>query len=135
MHTLLYDDVILLPTFEERLALLRTDGLPSELTFDKLRVLNQRFYSSRAWRSVRQAVIARDLGYDLAVPGKEIAGRVIVHHINPLRPKDLYLQSELSLDPDNLITVSHETHQAIHFGANVSEEILPERFAGDTKLW
>jgi len=129
-----YTDLILIPTFEGRLAFLRTDELPSELTFDKLRYINQKFYTSRAWRIARRNVIARDLGFDLGIPGREIFGKVIVHHMNPLRPKDLYLGSEMTLDPEFLITVSHHTHGAIHFGSE-PQELVVERFLGDTKLW
>ncbi len=131
---LTYSDLILLPTFEERLEFLKTDGLPSEVTFDKLRYLNQRFYNSPSWKKVRQAVIARDLGYDLAVPGYEILGRVLVHHMNPLLPKDLMLKSERALDPEFLITVSHKTHLAIHYGFEQPQPIV-DRYSGDTKLW
>lgn len=132
---LTYSDLILIPTFEERLEYLRTDSLPSELTFDKLRYLNQKFYNSRAWKRVRTSVIARDLGFDLGIPGREISGRVLVHHMNPLLPKDLLYHSEEALDPEFLITTSFDTHQAIHFGYEKPDEFLLERKPGDTKLW
>ncbi len=129
-----YSELIELPTYEERLAYLRTDGLPSEVTFDKLRYLNQRFYNSKGWKLTRKFVIGRDLGYDIGVPGREIFGKVIVHHMNPILPKDVYLGREELFDPEVLITVSHYTHQAIHFGC---EELDPfiEREPGDTRLW
>lgn len=131
---LTYSDLILLPTFEERLEYLRIDGIPSELTFDQLRSLNQRFYNSRAWKHTRQTVLARDLVYDLAIPGREIYGRPIVHHMNALLPKDLIYNVEDALNPEFLITVSHDTHLAIHFGFE-RPEIAKDRFSGDTKLW
>lgn len=131
---LMYSDLILLPTFEERLEFLRTDGLSSELTFDKLRYLNQRFYNSRNWKKVRTFVIARDLGYDLGIPGREIFGKVFVHHMNPITPKDILYHSEDALDPERLITTSHDTHQAIHFGVK-QFDIFIDRKPGDTKLW
>ena len=131
---LTYSDLILLPTFEGRLEFLRTDGLPSEITFDQLRYVNQKFYNSRAWKRVRQSVIARDLGFDLAVPGREIFGKVLVHHMNPLTPKDLLLHSEGALEPEFLITTSHQTHQAIHFGIMEPDTLL-DRSLGDTNLW
>lgn len=131
-----YYDVIALPTFEERLALLKTDGLPSEITFDQLRRLNQQFYNSRSWKEVRRFVIARDYGWDLAVPGRDIIGKMLVHHINPLRPKDLVYHQDDVLNPDLLITVSHATHQAIHFGSEPQPlGVFVERQPGDTKLW
>lgn len=129
-----YSDLILLPTFEERLALLRTNDQSSERAFDNLRELNQRFYGSRAWKDVRNYVIARDLGFDLGIPGRTIFGRVVVHHMNPLKPKDLYYGMVDSLDPEFLITVSSTTHEAIHFGTELPE-IPMERFPGDTRLW
>ena len=131
---IIYSDLIMLPTFQERLELLRTDGLPSELTFDQLRYLNQRFYNSSMWKKLREHVIARDFGFDLAIPGREIFGKIIVHHMNPLTPKDLYLGVKETLDPDLLITTSHQTHQAIHFNAKIEEPFI-ERRPGDTKLW
>lgn len=130
---LTYSDLIMIPTFEERVQFLRTDGKPSELTFDELRFLNQTFYNSKAWKIIRVSVIGRDLGFDLGIPGREIFGRVLVHHMNPLIPKDFYLQSDKTLDPEFLITTSHDTHLAIHFGY-VKANII-DRFSGDTKLW
>ena len=131
---LTYTNLITIPTFEERVDFLRTDRKPSELTFDELRFLNQSFYNSRSWKIVRASVIARDLGFDLAIPGREIFGRVLVHHMNPLIPKDLYLFSEKALNPEFLVTVSLNTHQAIHFGCD-TVDIIVDRFSGDTKLW
>lgn len=133
---LTYTDLILLETFEERLDYLYIGNVaPAEHTFGVLRELSQQFYKSPAWKRVRQHVIARDLGYDLAVPGRDIFGRVIVHHMNPLVPKDIYHNSEITLDPEFLITVSHETHLGIHFGYQPEETFLLERVEGDTKLW
>ena len=128
----LYSDLIRIPTYEERVEFLRVDQPPSE--FGQLRSLNQKFYNSTEWRRIRQYVMARDFWFDLGIPGREIQGRTIVHHINPLSPKDLYLYSEKSLNPQNLITVSHPTHLAIHFGITKTETVL-ERVPGDTKLW
>ena len=131
---LTYSDLIRLTTFEERLEFLRTSGKPSEFAFGELRSLNQKFYNSRRWKKVRAEVIARDLGFDLGVPGRDISGKVIVHHMNPLIPKDLYLDKTEMLDPEFLITVSSNTHDAIHFGTEQEEPIL-DRYSGDTTLW
>lgn len=131
-----YYDLLALSTFEDRLDFLRTGQLPSELTFDQLRSLNQSFYNSPQWKAIREYVIARDFGWDLAIPGRDIIGKVIVHHMNPLRPKDLLLHQDLALDPDLLITVSHRTHQAIHFGSDpLPDYSFVERRPGDTTLW
>lgn len=132
---LTFTELSLLQTYEERLAYLQLDSLPGDMTFGPLREINQKFYRSSFWKQIRQAVIGRDLGFDLGVPGREIFGRVIIHHINPLTPKDIYTCSPALTDLDNLISVSHTTHQAIHFGSNPQDLILVERQPGDTNLW
>lgn len=132
---LTYSDLILLKTFEERMEYLATDSTPSEITFGSLRSLNQAFYNSRLWKRVRDEVISRDVGFDLGVPGYNIVGRIIVHHMNPLVPKDIYNNSKNALDPEFLISVSNETHLGIHFGPREVLQFNTERFAGDTKLW
>lgn len=132
-----YTRLLRFNTFEDRLKYLQTDMPPSEVTFAELRELNQRFYMSTGWKRVRELVIGRDLGYDLGVPGYDIIGRVIVHHMNPLRPKDLIYHSGRALNPEFLITVSHKTHLAIHFGRDSigTDSGIIERSPGDTKLW
>lgn len=133
---LTYTDLLQFDTFDERLKyLMLGDVKPAEYTFGVLRDLNQNFYNSRAWKDIRQHVIGRDLGYDLGVPGYDIFGRVIVHHMNPVKPKDLLHGEELALDPEFLITVSHDTHLGIHFGTDVQPVSIVERSPGDTKLW
>jgi hypothetical protein len=131
---LTYSELILLPTFQERLEYLRLDDLSSELAFDNLRYLNQTFYKSREWKDIRARVISRDFGYDLAVPGYNISGKAIVHHMNTLSLKDIYLKTEKAMDPEFLITVSHQTHQLIHFDIQISE-LSTDRVPGDTRLW
>lgn len=114
--------------------------LPGEVgipTFGFDRHLNQAFYRSNEWKRTRDLVIIRDEGCDLGVPGQIIHGRVLVHHMNPLRVEDLRDYNEDRLfNPEYLICVSTATHNAIHFG---DEEQLPrpfiERRPGDTKLW
>lgn len=132
---LTYSELLEIPTFEERVEYLRLDAVPGEQTFGPLRDINQKFYMSSVWRQVRQAVIARDLGYDLAYPGRDIFGRVLVHHLNPLDPKDIYYHRDSVIDPENLITVSHETHLSVHFGYIPEVHISVERQPGDTLLW
>lgn len=122
-------------TYEDRLDYLRLEAANSELTFADLRYLNQTFYNSIAWKRARQEVIARDMGYDLAIPGRHISGKVIVHHMNPLKPKDLYFNSEGATNPEFLVTVSHITHEAIHFGFEPPPQLVLERIPGDTTLW
>jgi len=105
-------------------------------TFGHERWLNQKFYTSREWRNLRNYVIARDNGCDLAVPGYEIHAKLIIHHMNPMDPTDIRHGNDDIFDPEYLITTTLRTHNAIHFG---DERQLPkpfvERRAGDTKLW
>src|SRR5699024_12636923 len=75
-------------------------------------------------------------GFDLAHPDYPIGGRILVHHINPLTAKEVEHGGEGLLDPNNLICVSHDTHNAIHFGdSRLLRKDYVERKPGDTLLW
>lgn len=130
-----YEELLTLDTFEERLKYLKVTAPPTEQTFGPLRGYNQKFYRSREWRLIRDYVIARDLGYDLAVPGRHIWGRILVHHMNPLSPKDIIRNPNIALDPNTLISVSHDTHLAIHFTHDRPPIPSGDRAPGDTRLW
>lgn len=93
------------------------------------------FYARPEWRQVRNHIILRDGGCDLACKGMEIASRVIIHHINPLAEGDILSCSEKLFDPENLVCVSVQTHNYIHYGYYKKYEEVPERKQGDTKLW
>lgn len=132
-----YSELITLPTFTERYRYLRKSGIVGEETFGSHRYLNQTLYRSPEWRRVRNDVIIRDNGCDLGMEGYEIRDRVYIHHINPITADDILNRSPVIFDMDNLICVSFNTHQAIHYG---DESLLPiisftERMPGDTKLW
>ena len=131
-----YSDLRTLRTFEERYQYLRIKGLVGEQTFGFDRYLNQKFYHSLEWKRVRNAVILRDNGCDLGVPGYEIHRNIMVHHMNPVRVEDLRSKNFDILDKNFLISVSFMTHQAIHYG---DKSLLPQqpivRSKGDTKLW
>lgn len=125
-----------LPTFEARFDYLSVRNDVGAATFGFERYLNQRFYTSREWRAVRNIVLARDEGCDLGIPGHEIYRRPIIHHMNPMTIEDVDDGNPDILDPEFLITVSHDTHNAIHYGTRASlrsPEI--ERTAGDTDSW
>lgn len=111
-----YSELIKFDTFEERFQYLRLDGIVGEDTFGFDRYLNQIFYRSQKWKRIRNEIIIRDCGCDLGVPGFEINGRVIIHHMNPISLKDIEKESEFLLDPEYLITTVHNTHNAIHYG-------------------
>ncbi|WP_407413560.1 hypothetical protein [Methanobrevibacter sp.] len=132
-----YSELIRLHSFEERFRYLRLNGVVANETFGFDRYLNQRFYRSPEWKRVRQQVIVRDNGNDMGCPGYPIRGDIIVHHINPVSIEDLEDNIELLLDPENLICVSLQTHNAIHYGddAIVKEKVITDRRPGDTKLW
>lgn len=132
----IYSDLKNLNTLEERYFYLKIGGTVGESTFGFDRYLNQRFYSSREWKSVRHHVIVRDDGCDLGIKGFEIHDKILIHHMNPISVEDFLKHSKDILDPEFLICVSHRTHQAIHYG---DPSLLPElpivRYPGDTKLW
>ncbi len=131
-----YSELITLPTFEERFQYLRLDGLVGEETFGFDRFLNQKFYKSPEWLKVRDEVIIRDLGCDLGIEGREIYGRILIHHMNPIRPEDIVYRSDYLLNPEYLITTVKNTHDAIHYGDGsllVTDPI--ERTKNDTCPW
>ena len=131
-----YSELITLPTFEERYEYLRIGGRVGEETFGFDRYLNQIFYKSKEWLSIRDQVIARDNGCDLGIPGREIHRRILIHHMNPITKDDLIHQTDYLLNPEYLICTSHKTHQAIHYGdENLLFDTVVERSKNDTCPW
>lgn len=131
-----YSELMRLKTFDERFDYLQIKGRVGEDTFGFERYLNQKFYTSTEWKQVRRLVIARDLGNDLGLEGYPIFDRVIIHHMNPMVPRDVINHEDYILDPDMLITCSHQTHNAIHYGgrSDLRPEYVPRR-PGDTTPW
>lgn len=131
-----YSELSKLKTFEERFRYLALRGEVGNATFGFDRYINQMFYASAEWKRTRQEVILRDNGCDLGVEGYEIHDRLYVHHMNPMEPEDVFEGNLSILDPECLITTTHTTHNAIHYG---DERQLPKKFVerkrGDTKLW
>lgn len=113
-----YSELIQIPTFEERFEYLKLDGTVAEFTFGGSRALNQLLYRCPEWRSVRRKVIIRDYGYDLGHPDHPIGGSIYVHHMNPITIEDIQKRRSHVFDPEFLISVSFETHQAIHYSDN-----------------
>jgi hypothetical protein len=132
-----YKELSQYSTFEERFRYLSLRGSIGRSTFGFDRWVNQRFYSSWEWRKARRDVIARDEGCDLGVPGHEIFHRLVVHHMNPVLLEDIENGAELILNPDFMITTTHDTHNAIHYGDLEYPKRLQHkpRSSGDTKLW
>lgn len=131
-----YSQLKTFETFDERFEYLKLSGGVGVETFGFDRWINQNFYRSPQWKLARDHVIARDLGRDLGVEGHEIHERILVHHMNPMLPEDIVHGDESILDPEYLITTTHVTHNAIHFGTDAPQRhVLVERRRGDTKLW
>ena len=131
-----YSELIRLPTFEERFRYLKLDGLVGKDTFGFDRYLNQEFYRSKEWKEVRDFVIVRDNGCDLGMDGYEIVGRIYIHHMNPITVNDIVHSSDFLLNPDYLICVSHNTHNAVHYGDEGLLVTTPvERRKNDTCPW
>lgn len=123
-------------SFDDRFDYLRLDGAVGVATFGFDRHINQKFYKSHEWKRVRDFVITRDNGCDLGVDGYEIHHSILIHHMNPMSVEDIVHGDDWIINPENLITTTQNTHNAIHYG-NVS--LLPKtvvsRQVGDTKLW
>lgn len=131
-----YTELTKLRTFRERFEYLKLDGLVGEETFGFERYLNQQFYHSLEWRRIRDRVIARDLGCDLAMEGYEIHEPILIHHMNPITVVDIRHSTEFLADLDYLICVTKNTHNAIHYGDAsmlITEPI--ERTPNDTSPW
>lgn len=125
-----------LGSLHERFAYLQLHGTVADATFDDMRWLNQRFYTSSTWRQLRHEIIARDEGFDLGATEVTVRGNPIIHHMNPITPDDILQGSENLLSPEFLITTSLNTHNAVHYG---DESLLPrpfvERRPGDHISW
>lgn len=119
-----YSELIKLDSFDERIEYLRLYGLVGEDTFGFDRYLNQLFYSSKEWKQIRNFVITRDFGCDLGILDTdeygnfiyEIQGKILIHHMNPLRKEDIINKTDFLLNPEYLICTSYDTHQFIHYG-------------------
>lgn len=131
-----YTELSQLNTFMERYNYLKLGGVIGEATFGFDRYLNQVFYRSQKWLAARDYVISRDGGCDLGMPGHEIYGKVLVHHMNPITLEDIELDSDALYDPEYLISTIHNTHNAIHYGDENLLIIAPiERRKNDTCPW
>lgn len=131
-----YSELINLESFDERFEYLKLGGEVGAATFGFDRYVNQAFYTSREWRSVRHSVLIRDNGCDLGVFGFEIHVSPLIHHMNPVSLSDIVNRDEWILDPDFLITTSKKTHNAIHYGTpSPYPKVVTERVVGDTRLW
>lgn len=131
-----YSELMRLETLQERFEYLKLRGVVGDATFGFDRYINQAFYRSKQWRDIRHEIIIRDNGCDLGIEGYEIHNRLTIHHMNPMVSDDILGGGSHILNPDFLITTTHLTHNAIHYG---DERLLPKQLVarrpGDTKLW
>lgn len=131
-----YSELIMIPTFVERFEYLKLDGTIGIDTFGHDRWLNQVLYRSPEWKRFRNRIIIRDNGCDLGIEGREIQGKIIIHHLNPLTIEDVINRSYKIFDEENVISTMLLTHNAIHYG---DEDLLMKdpiiRTANDTCPW
>ena len=135
-NTKQYSELITIPTYEERFKYLQLKGAVGNDTFGYDRYLNQILYNSPEWKRLRNQIIIRDNGRDLGCEGYEIYGRILIHHMNPITVEDIVSRDPIVFDPENLICVSHNTHNAIHYGDENLLIMAPvERTKNDTCPW
>lgn len=132
-----YSELKELKTFEERFKYLKLGGVVGVETFGFDRYFNQKFYTTTEWKQLRNHIIVRDLGCDLGCEDHEIFGqRIIIHHMNPIDLEDIEKKSDFLLNPEFLITTTHSTHNAIHYGDESLIITAPiERRRNDTCPW
>lgn len=133
-HTRTYNELITINDYYERLEYLMLKGRVSEATFGGHRYLNQILYSSSEWQKVRREVIVRDNGCDLAHKDHPIFGAVYIHHLEPITLEDIQERKPIVFDLNNLVCVSFDTHQCIHYGTEPEREWKP-RTENDTIPW
>lgn len=131
-----YSELSVYESYDDRFEYLKLGGEVGVATFGFDRYVNQAFYTSREWRSVRQHVLIRDDGCDLGVFGFEIHTSVLIHHMNPVSVHDILAREDWIFDPEFLITTTKKTHNAIHYGnPSPYPKVVARREPGDTRLW
>lgn len=130
-----YSEMTQYLTFEERYTYLKLKGKVGAQTFGYERHVNQLLYKSKRWRNLRDEIIIRDNGWDLGCEDYMIPGKMLVHHINPITLEDIENESPCVYRHSNLITTSLDTHNAIHFGKELTIIRHVERTRNDTSPW
>jgi len=138
-HMKSYEEVSKIENYYDRLLYLMLHQVPSDETFGSKRYMNQMLYKSQAWKTVRRDVIIRDEACDLGCGDHMMDRYILIHHINPITIDDIIQQSDKIFDMNNLICVSRNTHNLIHYGNEEDIRLLKmfsvERRPGDTNLW
>ena len=132
-----YDELCKIQTLEGRYKYLRNNHAVSDRTMGGYRPLYLKFLKSQEWCKFRRDIILRDQGNDMALNGYPINGKIIIHHIMPVKVEDLiHKKIDILLNPNNVVCVSHQTHLAIDYG---DESLLPKdpiiRMPNDTCPW
>lgn len=131
-----YSELITLPTFEERFRYLKLDGVVGAQTFGYDRYLNQQFYNSQEWKSIKDHIILRDNGCDMGLEGYELHSRIYIHHMNPIQARDIIHRTDYLTNPEYLVCVSFATHNAIHYADETFLKLRPvERTKNDMCPW
>lgn len=134
-----YSELIQLSDYSDRVKYLQLNGTVGEDTFGFDRYLNQRFYKSKEWKSIRNAVLLRDNACDLGLDDLPIpeGEPILIHHMNPITKDDILSHSLDILNPEYLISVTKRTHNLIHYGFQTYDapSEVQSRMPGDTKLW
>lgn len=131
-----YSELVAIPNFVDRFEYLKLDGYVGSETFGFDRYINQVLYNSSEWRNFRRDIIIRDNSCDLAHPDYQLNGFILIHHLNPLTIKMIQNRSSEVFDPENVVCVSHRTHNAIHYGNK--DQLMKDfvgRSANDTCPW
>ena len=131
-----YSELIKFETFKERFEYVSLSGNVADVTFGGSRYLNQIFYKTKEWKDLRNLIIIRDNGCDLALPNRPITGPIYIHHLNPITKADILNRNPIIVNPENLICVSFDTHQAIHYGDfSLIDDDMVIRRVNDTCPW
>lgn len=132
-----YSELMSIKKFQDRLEYLKMYGHVGDITFGGNRYLNQILYHCYEWEKVKRDIVIRDNGNDLAHEDYPILSKsVYVHHINSITPDDILQRRSCIFDPENLISCSFQTHNAIHYGndTKLSTGYVP-RTENDTCPW
>lgn len=131
-----YSELISIPTYLERYNYVKLGGVVGRETFGYSRYLNQILYNSPEWKRFRRDMVLRDNGFDLAHEDYMIGGSIYLHHLNPITIQDVLDRHPMIFDPENVVCVSFDTHQAIHYSDESMLNLgLVERRPYDTCPW
>ena len=132
-----FSELSKMKTLKERFDYLKLDGIPTNPTFGGRRILSQDFYKSADWQRARREVILRDAGCEMGLQPYEIPGIVYVHHINPITVEDVANHSSRLFDSENLVCVSYDVHEAIHYSNSdvLKKYEVVTRTKNDTCPW